>query len=379
MPYRRVHVIGKHSFGLAYDDRVLRHDPGIVQQTLADGTPFDGIEHSSSSRIIERTHTLLVASGFAAESVQIPVQAATEDDVAMCHSREYVASLRRMSEAGGGSAGEAAPVGAGSFLPALLSSGAAISAVDTVLRGTARAAYALGRPPGHHALADAGMGYCLFNNIAIAARHAQRQGASRVMIVDWDVHHGNGTQCAFYADPSVLFVSLHQDNWYPADMGSLDQSGAGDGAGATINVPLPPGTGDLDYLAVLDRIVAPAARRFSPDLLLVSAGQDASMFDPLGRMLVTMDGFNALGRRAREIAEDVCGGRLVLVQEGGYSLSYTPFCALATVCGAAGSMLSVSDPHDGTSEVIRARSIYSRDTDQAILEAVEAHSRHVHW
>ena len=364
---------GSQSFGLAYDERMLQHDTGFVQQMLDDGTPFEGVEHSSSSRIIGRTHALLVASGFAAECSQITVHEAAEHDIALYHSREYIASVRRLSETGGGSAGEAAPVSTGSYQAALLACGSAISAVDAVIDGDVRAAYALGRPPGHHALTDSGMGYCLFNNVVIAARHAQRRGLTRIMIVDWDVHHGNGTQAAFYDDPSVLFLSVHQDNWYPADMGALDQIGTGRGAGATMNVPLPAGTGDVGYIAVLDRIVAPVARHFKPEILLVSAGQDASMFDPLGRMQVTMAGFNALGQRARAIADEVCGGRLVLVQEGGYSLSYSPFCALATVCGAAGSTRTVPDPHLGASELAQSQSVYSRDTEQAVLEAIALH------
>jgi acetoin utilization deacetylase AcuC-like enzyme len=365
---------GSLSFGLVYDDGMLRHDTGLVQQTLDDGTSFDGVEHPSSSSITKRIHALLVASGFAAHCASIAPLRATEDDLALFHTREHIARVKRISADGGGSAGESAPLSADSYDAALLSSGAALAAVDVVLDGRVRSAYALSRPPGHHALAGEGMGYCIFNNIVLAARHAQRRGARRPMIVDWDVHHGNGTQSAFYGDPSVMFLSFHQDGWYPAGSGSLDQRGVGDGIGFTLNVPLPAGTGDRGYLEAFDRLVAPAARQFSPDILLVSAGQDASMLDPLGRMLLTMDGFYALGQRARALAGELCGGRLVLVQEGGYSLPYTPYCALGTVCGASDSELSVPDPYEGSSEISQARSILSRDTEDAIRAAVQTHA-----
>ena len=368
---------GSLSFGLVYDDRMLLHDTGRVQQTLPDGTPFEGVEHHSSASILKRTHALVVASGFAAKCTAVPCREATEDQLTMFHTRDYVAAVRRISEGGGGSAGDSAPLSLGSYGAALLASGAAMAAVDAVLDGRVRAAYAMIRPPGHHALAGAGMGYCVFNNIAVAARYAQRRGARRPMIVDWDVHHGNGTQAAFYEDQSVLFLSLHQESWYPAASGSLDQVGADVGIGSTINIPLPAGSGDRAYLEAFDRLIVPAARRFQPDLLLVSAGQDAAMFDPLGRMMLTMDGFHALGLRARALAEQMCGGRLVLVQEGGYSLPYAPFCALGTLCGAAGASLPVPDPYAGSSEIDLARSIFTHDSEKAIRDAVQAHARYL--
>jgi acetoin utilization deacetylase AcuC-like enzyme len=366
---------GDLSFGLVYDERCLRHDTGTVHVTFPSGAIFDEVEHYSSSRITKRIHSLLVASGLAESFVPISAREATIDELAALHTRDYIASIERLSADGSGDAGESAPVSCGSYLAATLSAGGTMAAVDAVLGRAVSGAYVLARPPGHHALAGMGMGFCIFNNVALGALHARRQGADRVMIVDWDVHHGNGSQAAFYDDPSVLFLSLHQDDWYPQGMGGLHQRGVEAGTGATINVPLPAGTGDKGYIEAFERIVVPAARHFHPDLMLVSAGQDASMFDPLGRMLLSMAGFAAIGGLVRDVANQVCEGRVVLVQEGGYSADYTPYCTVGAICGVTGTLLNVPDPHESASELVRAQSVYMNDTVEAIQNAVDAHQR----
>ncbi len=181
------------------------------------------------------------------------------------------------------------------------------------------------------------MGFCLFNNTAIAARWAQREGGlERVAILDWDVHHGNGTEAIFIADPSVLTISLHQDGLYPADRGQLEVRGTAAGEGFNVNVPLPAGTGDDGYLHALDEVVAPVLRAFKPELLLVGAGQDASATDPLGRMSITVGGFRALADRAVALAGELCGGKLVVMLEGGYSLLHLPLANLAILEGLIG-------------------------------------------
>jgi acetoin utilization deacetylase AcuC-like enzyme len=232
--------------------------------------------------------------------------------------------------------GPDARVGPDSWEPALLSAGGALAAVEWVAAGTGASAYVLTRPPGHHSSADEAMGFCLFNNVALAARRAQQLGLGRVAIVDWDVHHGNGTEDVFLADPSVLFVSLHQDGLYPLDRGRAEDRGTGEGLGATLNLPLPAGSGDGAYLRAIEDAVVPALRSFGPDLILISAGQDPAASDPLGRMSVTADGFRAMTRALRLAAEELCDGRLIAVQEGGYSVDHMPFCVLATVEEIAG-------------------------------------------
>lgn len=251
----------------------------------------------------------------------ITPQPATDAQLLTVHTPEYLAWLAKVAESG-----MATTVGGDTYvLPespfvARLAAGAALGAVDAVLGGTARNALVAMRPPGHHALPDRPMGFCLLANVALAARHAQAQyGVQRVMIVDHDVHHGNGTQAVFYDDPGVLFVSIHQSPFYPGS-GWLEETGAGAGAGTTINIPLHPGHGDPSFAAIYDAVVWPAARRFAPELILVSAGFDAHWQDPLGGLTLTLDGYAALNRALMAMADELSSGRIIFLLEGGYSL-----------------------------------------------------------
>ena len=362
-----------HPFGLVFDPRFLLHDTGMIHIRMPDGSVLDAVDHPSSARIIKRIHALLTGSGLSAQLTPITSRAATIDEVAAFHAPEYIGRLEALSAQGHGEAGEGTPVSAGSFEAALLAAGSTIAATKAVLDGEMHGAFVLARPPGHHAMPEMAMGFCLFNNIVLATLAARRQGIERVMILDWDVHHGNGTQVAFYADPSVLFMSLHQEDWYPTGFGTLAQRGRGAGQGTTLNVPLPAGTGDRGYSEAMRRVIEPAARRFRPELIMVSAGQDASMMDPLGRMLVTMSGFRDLGTHVRTLAEELCDGRLVAVQEGGYSEPYTPLCTLGALEGLSGRRTTIADPYVGQSELARAKVVYTQDTERAIAAAVEAH------
>ncbi|MCL4685534.1 histone deacetylase [Myxococcota bacterium] len=209
-------------------------------------------------------------------------------------------------------------VSAASYETALLAAGGTIAAARSVARGDAAAALVAVRPPGHHAEATRAMGFCLLNNVAIAARALHRDGLERLLILDWDVHHGNGTQHIFEADRDVLYFSTHQFPFYPGT-GDFDEAGRADGLGATVNCPLPGGCGDHEYVGALRRLLVPVAFSFRPQLILVSCGFDAHEADPLASMRVTRSGFEEMTRVVRAIAEDLCGGRIVFVLEGGYA------------------------------------------------------------
>lgn len=211
--------------------------------------------------------------------------------------------------------------GPDSYEIARLAAGGVIQAVEAVSRGDAGNALAVVRPPGHHATPDRAMGFCLLSNIAIAAAYArQTQAIERVLIVDYDVHHGNGTQDMFYADDGVLFISTHQYPFYPGT-GALDETGTGRGAGTTINIPLPAGHGDPTFTAIYEQVIWPAARRFQPDIILVSAGFDAHFVDPLGGLRLSLAGYNHITRELVRMAENLCDGKIVFVMEGGYDLT----------------------------------------------------------
>jgi acetoin utilization deacetylase AcuC-like enzyme len=288
---------------------------------------------------------LIQTSGLRDELVGLSPRAATVEDLALVHDRHYIARVQVMSEGAGGEAGEYASFGPGGFDTAALAAGAAATAVEAVASGTVDNAYALVRPPGHHAERDRGRGYCIFANVAVAIRVAQQRGlVRRVAVVDIDVHHGNGTEQAFIDDPTVLTVSLHQDRFYPEDSGQADVTGTDAGRGSNVNIPLPAGTGEGAYQAALDEIVLPALRAHHPDLIVIAAGFDAGGLDPLGRMLLSASAFGRLARCIRDVADDLCGGRVVAVQEGGYSALHVPFCGLRVVEALCGRTTPVEDP-----------------------------------
>ena len=235
------------------------------------------------------------------------------------HPPEHLAHVRAAASEGRALTPDT-PVGNCSYDAALLAAGALLEACDRVVAGECRNAFCAVRPPGHHAEASMAMGFCLFNNIAVAARYLQaNHGLAKVLIADWDVHHGNGTQAIFYPDPTVLYFSVHQYPHYPGT-GAANETGEGAGAGATLNVPLPAGAGDAEFMAALEEQLTPAARQFQPDFILISAGFDAHIDDPLSGTRVTEAGFAAFTRLLCELADELCDGRLVSALEGGYNL-----------------------------------------------------------
>ena len=288
---------------LLTDERCALHDPG-------EGHP----ESPARMRAILRD---LSERPIAGTEVLLPPRA-TEAELARVHEPGYVRRILALAGRSGHLDGDTV-ISAGSIDAALLAAGAAVEGVRRVLAGSARGAFALVRPPGHHAEFAQAMGFCLFNNVAVAAGEAHAQGLSRVLCIDWDVHHGNGTQHTFEARRDLLFFSTHQWPLYPGT-GHEREAGRGEGEGFTINAPLPPGSGDGDLAAAFQDVLLPIADAWRPELVLVSAGFDAHRDDPLGAMEVTDDGFAALCGAVKAISDKHCPGRLVLTLEGGYDL-----------------------------------------------------------
>ncbi len=247
--------------------------------------------------------------------VEVEPRPATVDDLLLVHTEALVERVRRLAESGGGELDADTPVSPQSFTTALLAAGGVLTAVDQWAEG--RVPFALVRPPGHHATSDRSMGFCLFNNVAIAARKLLAEGLERVAIVDWDVHHGNGTQAVFYEDPQVLFCSLHQWPLYPGS-GWFTECGAGEGEGFTVNLPMPVGCHDGDYVLAVERVVVPIVEQFRPQALLVSAGFDPHADEHLASLQLSEAGFAAMAERLLALAQRVCDGRLALALEGGY-------------------------------------------------------------
>jgi len=321
------------------------HDTGTAASAFPAGLTIEPDVHAENPATKRRFRNLLEVSGLLDELVPLKPRPATEDEIARFHSRAYIARIKQLSGERGGDAGELTPFGPGSFEIALLAAGGTMVAVDAVLAGKVANAYALVRPPGHHAERDWGRGFCIFGNVAVAALHAKAvHGLKRIATVDWDVHHGNGTQQAFYDDPSVLTISIHQDNLYPIGLGSLEERGEGAGRGYNLNVPLPPGSGMGAYVAAFERVVAPALQRFKPELILVPSGLDAGGLDPLGRMMVSSECYRRMTAILMEAADSLCGGRLVLSHEGGYSAAYVPYCGLAVMETLSGRRTAIEDP-----------------------------------
>lgn len=293
---------------------------------------LEGREHPERPERFDAVMEGLSRAGLLERLGRVEPRAATDDELALCHTREYLRTARHDVETGHRflSTGDT-DITARSWDVASRAAGGVLHAVDAVLTGAARNAFCAVRPPGHHATRSRGMGFCLLNNVALAARYAQRKhGVGRVAIIDWDVHHGNGTQDIFYEDGSVFFFSTHQWPLYPGT-GRRDETGAGEGEGTTMNFPLPAGSGRAEVLGAVREELMPAMAEFRPELVLISAGFDSREGDLLGRFTLTDEDFADLTRAAMEIADGTAGGRVVSLLEGGYSLPGLASAAAAHV------------------------------------------------
>ena len=332
-----------------HDERVFDHDTGEGFFD-AEASPFlDVPERNPENAQRLRNMVSILKRGPLKDQIGWQGAApATMADLALFHDRAYLDELAAIPVDSRHRFSRTTVFGPGSFAVVRLAAGLTIAAARHVWSGAGKAAYALVRPPGHHAQPASADGYCFVNNIGVAIEVLRREGLTRAAVIDWDVHHGNGTQEGFYADPEILTVSLHMDHgaWgatHPQS-GGADEVGTGAGKGANLNLPLPFGASNAFYLAAFDRLVAPAIRAHRPEVLFVANGQDANQFDPNGRQCLDMAGFYALGQRARALAGELCDGRLVLVQEGGYAVSYAAYCLHASLAGVLGYPLEIEDP-----------------------------------
>ena len=293
--------------GLVYDPIYLEHDTG---------------DHVENSQRLVAAMSYLKETGIEEKLTCLPARPALLEELEMIHTAEYVSHVKSKAENGGGWLDPDTVMSPKSYEAALYAVGGLMVAVEAVMKGEVDSAFALVRPPGHHALHDRAKGFCIFNNIAIAAKFAlSKFSLNRVLIVDFDVHHGNGTQDAFYADAKVLYFSTHQYPFYPGT-GWVDETGTGEGEGegTTVNFPMAVGWGDEEYLRAFNEVLVPVARIFQPQLILVSAGFDAHWADQLAMMQVSVKGFAQMVMILKELAAELCQGRLVFTLEGGYNL-----------------------------------------------------------
>jgi len=324
------------------------HSGGLHALTLPVGgwvQPPTAAGYAESPESKRRIKNLIEVSGLGSHLHWCGAQAAGEEALRRIHPASYLADFKTLSDAGGGIFGTEAVVGPGSYEIAALSAGLTVSAVDRVLSGEFDNAYALCRPPGHHCLPEQAMGFCFLSNIGIAIEAAKaRHDLGKVAVIDWDVHHGNGTQHIFAERNDVLTISLHQEHCFPPGYSGVDDRGTGAGQGYNYNIPLPAGSGHTAYMRAMERIVLPALAQFKPELIVVACGFDANAVDPLARMQLHSESFRAMTHMVLECAKQYCAGRLVMSHEGGYAESYVPFCGLAVVEELVGIRTKVQDP-----------------------------------
>lgn len=300
---------------ILYDDIFLEHNTGFG--------------HPENHQRLSNTLDYLKSTGLWNKiHVEKPIKC-SEKEISSIHDQGYIEQIRHMAEKGGGMVDADTVISERSFEAALFASGATITAANRIMEKSCKSAFCLIRPPGHHAIPSRGMGFCLFNNAAVSARYLQsRHGIKRVLIIDWDVHHGNGTQDAFYDDPSVLYFSMHRFPFYPGT-GSEDETGRGNGNGYTVNVPLNYSTKPDEYFSKFKEVIEGKAKGFEPQFIIISAGFDAYINDPIGGLGLEISDFTKLTDIVVKLAEECCEGRIISCLEGGYNLSDLPKCITA--------------------------------------------------
>ena len=334
--------------GFYWDEKTFWHGGGNYAFTLPVGglvQPLAAGALPESPETKRRLKNLMDITGLSSALEMRSAEVADLETLGRVHPDTYLRQFKELSDTGGGELGLRTPFAQGGFEIAALSAGLSVAAVEAVLAGDLDNAYALSRPPGHHCLPDWPNGFCLMANIAIAleAARATRPGL-KAAVLDWDVHHGNGTEAIYYDRADTLTLSLHQDGNYPLDTGALTDRGSGAGDGYNVNLPMHAGSGHTAYLHAMDRLVIPQIEAFQPDIIVVACGFDAAVPDPLSTMLATADTFRQMTLRIKALAERICGGKLVLVHEGGYSEVYVPFCGHATLEALSGSAITAPDP-----------------------------------
>lgn len=338
--------------GFVWHERYMWHDTLSASgsyRTRGDLQPGVHVENAETKR---KFKNLLDAYEVTPQLDALSFSEASDEDLSRFHTMEYIEKVQKLSDSKGGDAGEFTPFGPGSADIARLAVGGTSTAIKAVATGEVDNAYALTRPPGHHAEQDRGRGFCIFNNIGLGVLKALSKGLTdRVAIVDWDVHHGNGTQQVFYDRSDVLTISIHQDMLYPVDMGKLSETGRGEGEGFNVNVPLPAGCGGGAYLAAMDQVVLPALEAFKPSLIVVACGYDASYFDPMSHMMLMSAHYREMTQKIMQAARELCDGRIMFNHEGGYSDFYVPLCGLAVIEELTGIQTAVRDPFDETRHV----------------------------
>jgi len=314
--------------GLIYNPIYLKHDTG---------------QHVENAGRLEAIISHLEQTGLKQQLTLIKPRSASVEEISLVHDKQYISRIQDVARSGGGWLDADTVMSADSYQAAIYAAGGVIKATEAVMDGEVGSAFALVRPPGHHATSLRAMGFCLFNNIAIAAKYAlNKYKLERILIIDFDVHHGNGTQETFYDDPQVLYLSTHEYPFYPGT-GGIEETGIGAGKGTTVNIPLPAGYGDAEYLSVFEQITVPAARRFNPGLILVSAGYDTHWADGLALMQVSVTGFAQMVKIIKGLADELCSGRLVFTLEGGYNVTALAASVKATLDVLLGNA-NIEDP-----------------------------------